>query len=167
MRETRACPEVVTSGEVLSDSHEAVTVRTPWWWGCPPLSVGSAAAAAEAAATQANAPQGGGNTAVPTGQNATGNNQGNARNNRASTTGRDLPTIKAQLAKNKEFLDAAFKVIDKSTGHYTISDYMKEQVKNLDQLLDAHQMGANATHEDMEYLENEQVNCLLTLCIRS
>ena len=42
--------------------------------------------------------------------------------------------------RNKDFMDSAFKEIDKTTGHYTITDYIKEEVRNLDQFLDAYRV---------------------------
>jgi hypothetical protein len=78
---------------------------------------------------------------------------------RRSSTGRDLPTIKIQLGRNKEFLDAALKEIDNRTGHYKIHDYIHDQVKELAQQLELHRIRYKPIREDLEYLEIEWANC--------
>ena len=124
-----------------------------------------AAAKAAAAAAQDNNPPGNN----PPGANTQGDdNRANTRNARSqpaaerrSSTGRDFPTIKLQLMRNKDFMDSALKEIDKTTGHYTITDYIKEEVRNLDQVLEAHLVQHKIGDEELEYLEHEWANCLL------
>ena len=87
-----------------------------------------------------------------------GRNRGNA-GNRASTTGRDLPVIKAQLAKNKAFMDEVHKAID-DIGWHKVHDYMHEELKELEQELTKHQMATKAERDTMDYLELERANCL-------
>ena len=58
-------------------------------------------------------------------------------------------------------MDSAHKEIDRTTGHYTIVDYIKEEVRNLEPLLEAHRVSHKITDEEFEYLEIEWANCLL------
>jgi hypothetical protein len=119
-----------------------------------------AAAQAAGAATQDTAAPGA-NTQGDDNRNNTRNARSQPAAERRSSTGRDLPTIKLQLMRNKDFMDSAHKEIDKTIGHYTITDYIKEEVRNLDQFLEAYPVQHNIRDEELEYLENEWANCLL------
>ena len=111
--------------------------------------------AAQATATQDAGNQGGGH------RKDTRNARSQPAADRRSSTGRDLPTIKIQLGRNKDFMDAALKEIGNRTGHYKVHDYIHDQVKELAQQLELHRLRYKPIDEDLEYLEIEWANCLI------
>jgi hypothetical protein len=109
----------------------------------------------QAAATQDAGNQGGGH------RQDSRNARSQPASDRRSSTGRDLPTIKIQLGRNKDFLDAALKEIDNRTGHYKVHGYIHDQVKELAQQLELHRLRYKPIDEDLEYLEIEWANCII------